>query len=301
MARAGLKMARWAVGLAWSLSGCGGFPAPPAPLFSVPLEVEDTEVAPAILDTGGDYEILLQDPFGLAVVGQIEVLAFGGRELVEMTEGFTYSAGGFETTAPFALVGLSVCDCNGLGFRFFQKTGVVLGLDFPNRRASFLAKAPTEGLLIPFGMPPAHLYGFRTSFILVRIGLGLDVPPEGAALPVVALLDTGSNITAVQRSLFGLRVKPGQDRIDMTIDHSELGTLAANVEVFETRGLPDLILGTDAMRAWASDWVFSFTAEGGAVTVRTDSMGASLESKSFSLNLASESASATLPSGPRIE
>ena len=84
-----------------TLSGCGAsidafLPAlrtTPAPLFEVPLVVEGIDVGPAIVDTGGGYEVMLKDPFGLDVVDLIDVLAFGGREEVGLTGPFSYEVG----------------------------------------------------------------------------------------------------------------------------------------------------------------------------------------------------------------
>jgi hypothetical protein len=45
-------------------AGCGGVFAP-APLFTTPLSIEGEDVGPAIIDTGGDYEVILRETFGL--------------------------------------------------------------------------------------------------------------------------------------------------------------------------------------------------------------------------------------------
>lgn len=242
-------------------------PAPEAPLFTAPLIVEGRPPTSAILDTGGGYEVLLRDDFGLTVVGQIQVLAFGGFETVELTEGFRFSVGGVEAQASFALTGLSVCDCNGVGYPFFQKTGVVLGLDFSTARATFLEDVPPGGVTLEFVDPPDSLPGFATAFIDVEVGPGFDPPMTGSGVRVRALLDTGANRSALQR-----RVLDDQDIFgfmgrEVTIGHPALGVVGASVLLFDTEGLPDLIVGTDVMGTWGREWYFAFAPGGGAVTV----------------------------------
>jgi len=263
---------RWAVLVIPIVAGCGDFSWSPAPtLFTVPLSVEGREVSPAILDTGGGFEVLLREDFGLPILGDAEVLAFGGREVVQLTSGFRYSAGGIETTADFALVGVSTCDCNGLGYHFFRKTGIVLELDFRNRRSSFLNEVPKgDGPTISFVSAPSSLTDFDTSFIVVDIGAGLEPPAPGQQLPVSALLDTGSTITAVRRSLVDSGEYADLQRMDITIAHPQLGTLGANAVLFDTPDLPGIILGVDAMAAWGDRWYFSFSDQGGTVTVQSD-------------------------------
>lgn len=240
--------------------GCGGvLGEAPAPLFLVPLEIEGHKTGGAIIDTGGGYEVLLRNNFGLEVIDTVEVLAFGGRASVDLTEGFAYSAGGLPRTAPTAIVSDSICDCNGLGFFFFRETGVVLGLDFVNARAVFLSTAPAGGVTIPFEAPPAHLYGFDTAFVEVEVASG------GAMTEVVGLLDTGANITLMRRGLVGAAPALDPNRQSVTISHDRLGTVAVGVVLFETEGLPDVILGTDVMRVWADEWYFCYSPAGGSV------------------------------------
>lgn len=248
-------------------SGCGSVFPQPAPLFTVPLTVEGQEVAPAIVDTGGGFEILLKESFGLPLLGRAEVLAFGGSEVVEMTTKLTYSAGGYEASAPFALVGISSCECNGIGFHFFRKTGLVLGIDFETRQASFETRIPQIGTLIPFSPPVEPLSEFDSSFIDVEIGPGFDPPGRGEGLRVLALVDTGSNITAMRRGLIPTLDDAGAERIFINIDHPLLGTLVIEVLVFDTPGLPDVILGTNAMQAWGDQWYFIFGPQSGAISV----------------------------------
>jgi len=249
------------VGLALA-GGCGDVPAPrPAPRFSVPLEIEGERVDPAIIDTGGGYELMLRESFGLKVIGTAEVLAFGGTEEVGTTEGFEYSAGGWVTRAESALVGLSVCDCNGLGFYFFQKTGAVLALDFKTVTASFALWPPSEGVFLPFQPPPSHLAGFDSAFIEV------DVESGGDSRTVLALLDTGTNASVLRRGIVGTASPLTPDRLQVTITEPQLGGVAAQVGLFDVAGLPDMILGTDVMRVWADRWYISFAPGGGTITV----------------------------------
>lgn len=242
-------------------AGCGDVPVTRlAPLFNVPLSIEGEPVGSAIIDTGGGYELLLRDSFGLQVVDTVEVLAFGGKEAVGVTEGFQYTAGGWDSTTDAALVGLSVCDCNGLGFHFFRKTGAVLGLDFANPRAMFLPVAPTGGVTIPFHPPPSFLTGFDSAFVQIEIA------SEGDSRTVLGLLDTGTNASVMRRGLVGTPSSLTPDRLDVTVTAESLGTVAVQVGLFETAGLPDVILGTDVMRSWSDRWYFFFAKERGTVT-----------------------------------
>ncbi len=215
----------------------------------------------AIIDTGGGYEVMLRERFGLKVIDIVEVLAFGGKELVELTEGFAYEAGGVRAVADAALVGLSVCDCNGLGFHFLRKTGVVLGLDFSEESATFQATLPDGGILLPFTSPPAMMDGFDSAFVEV------DVGADGVVRTVLGLLDTGTNRTVMRRGLVGSPSTLAPNHVDITIQQEDLGTVAARVALFDTSGLPDLIIGTDVMRAWGERWYFFFGPRGGAVTI----------------------------------
>ena len=247
--------------------GCGAFTENnPAPMFAVPLIVEGKSVGSAIIDTGGGYEVMLRDAFGLEVTGRVEVLAFGGREVVDVTEGFAYSAGGVDAVAEAALIGVSVCDCNGLGVDFLRKTGVVLAVDFPERSAAFLRSVPTGGQTLDFAMPPSQLAGFDSAFVEVRVSAGRT------SRTVRGLVDTGSAETVMRRGLVGSPSLFSPHRMTVRITHDDLGSVTLDVGMFDTPGLPSIILGTDAMRAWAGRWYFSYAPEGGTVTVFPDSV-----------------------------
>lgn len=291
------------------LTGCGQtFPPPPAPLFTTPLVIDGRSVGSAVIDTGGAYELMLQENFGLNVLGQVEVLAVGGREFVDITDGFPFNVGGVDAMADSALVGISVCDCNGLGFYFFRKTGTVLAIDFDSLTASFVDESPRsapvasdatsgvgpaaqrQNVVIAFERPPSQLPHFDSAFLSVQITL------KGTTRRVLGLLDTGTDSTLMRRGLFdsssstsqspASELPPdvdalpiavghltlqallgGPDRVDITIHREELGTVAVNVGLFDTEGLPDIILGTDVMRAWSPRWYFSYRTVGGEVTV----------------------------------
>ncbi len=266
-------------------SGCGDlFLAGPAPLFSAPLTIEGEPIGPAVIDTGGGYEIMLRDSFGLEVVDRTEVLAFAGHEFVDVTEGFHYTVGGVEADADAALVGVSVCDCNGLGFMFFRKTGTVLGLDYASQLATFLPSVPENGVTIRFEPPPPFLSDFQSAFVEVEVASG------GSAQTVLALLDTGTNASLIRRGLITTRGGAGcfqpwpfrsiggsgpcgnpgdplsSSLLHVTVARDDLGTVDARLGLFDTPGLPDMIIGTDIMRAWSDRWYFSFTPRGGTVT-----------------------------------
>lgn len=244
------------------LAGCGEILAPaPPPLFSVPLAIEGESIGPGVIDTGGGFELMLREPFGLRVVDSTEVLAFGGTESVDVTEGFDYTAGGWQTHADAAIVGVSVCECNGLGFHFFRKTGAVLALDFENLTASFHGVVPAGGVKIRFAPPPPQLPDFFSSFVEV------EVAADGESRTVPGLLDSGSTSTVMRRGLVGPSSGTSSDRLNITVGEVHLGTVAVQVGLFDTPGLPDIILGTDVMGVWSDRWYFSFTPEGGTVTV----------------------------------
>lgn len=248
------------LGLSWP-SGCGDVLAPrPAPLFTVPLAINGESIGEAIIDTGGGYELMLREPFGLAIVGRVEVLAFGGLESVSITEGFQYTVGGWSEEAEAALVGLSVCDCNGVGFGFFRKSGAVLALDFGSLTATFSPYRPLSGAALPFKPPPSALPDFDGAFIEV------DIVSGSARTTVLGLLDTGTNSSVMRRTIAFPDASAAPRRTNIFVSHAALGTVAANVGLFDTPGLPDIIIGTDIMRAWSDRWYFYFAEEGGTVT-----------------------------------
>jgi hypothetical protein len=251
-----------AVSCAVVLAGCGNVVSPePPPLFSVPLAIEGESIGVGVIDTGGGFELMLREPFGVEVVGATEVLAFGGTESVDVTAGFDYTAGGWQTHAEAAIVGVSVCECNGLGYHFFRKTGAVLALDFENLRASFHGVAPADGVKIRFASPPPQLPDFFSSFVEV------EVAADGETWTVPGLLDSGTTLTVMRRGLVGDSSGPTADRLNVTVREAHLGTVAVQVGLFDTPGLPDIILGTDVMGVWSDRWYFSFTPDGGTVTV----------------------------------
>lgn len=246
------------------LAGCGsGIEIGGAPLFVAPLVIEGTPVGTAIIDTGGAYELMLRDPFGLTIIGEMEVLAFSGRARVGVTESFSFDAGGFSAQADAAIISRTICDCNGLGYLFFRKADIVLALDFARGEARFLFAEPAQGARIRYTAPPAAVAHFDTSFIEV------DLESQGQRVSVLALLDTGSNVTVLHRRVFQPALPLLRDRLDVTLTRSELGALSLRAPLFDTPGLPDLIIGTDVMRAWGDEWYFRFDDRGGAVTVVT--------------------------------
>ncbi len=243
-------------------AGCADAVDPsPAPLFAVPLTIAGTLVGPAIIDTGGAYEVMLSDSFGLRVVDTTQVVAFGGAETVSVTEGFRYDAGGWPAIADGAIVGLSVYECNGLGFFFLRNTGAVLSLDFDKLEVILAETLPAGGARIPFQPPPRNLPEFDAAFVEV------DVTAGAATWRVLGLLDTGANTSVIRRSLVAPAAAVVPDRIEVAIAHRKLGAISLPVGLFDNDSLPDLILGTDAMRGWGTRWHFSFAPVGGRVVV----------------------------------
>jgi hypothetical protein len=255
-ARASLLSALIAIG------GCGSFvPQQYAPLFTTPLAVHGVPVGEAIVDTGGAYEVILREDFGLELIDTVEVLGFRGPEQVAVTEPFAYSAGGVFAKADFALIGLSACDCNGVGFRFFRKTGTVLGLDFATMTVEHSTDSAPDGVDIEFAAPPPELTDFDSAFMEV------DVVYAGQRKRLLGLVDTGTNGTVLRRGTFETAGPAFANTLSIRITRDELGTVALPVTLFDTPGLPDIILGTDVMHAWSDRWYFTFAPEGGMITV----------------------------------
>ncbi len=247
--------------------GCGDttlLSPTPAILFTTPITVNGQPAGDAIVDTGGGYDLMLRERHGLAVVQTLEILIFDGITTAEVTEPFPYSAGGFEATAGVALVGVDLCDCNGLGYFFLRRTGAVLSLDFNRESASFGMTAPEVGVSIPFAAPPANMEGFDTSFIEVELSGG-----DGNAVTITALIDTGASATVMRRGLLGTTPAIASafsgNRTDILITRGELGTVSASVGLFDTPGLPDLLIGLDVMRAWSNNWSFVYDDQGGTI------------------------------------
>ena len=240
---------------------CGGVPlAGPPKLFTVPLAIEGTSIGSALLDTGGGYELMLRDHFGLEVIDTVEVLAFTGRESVDLVGGFNYRAGDVQTVADAAIVGVSVCDCNGVGYRFFRKTGVVLGIDFTRDVAGFFMRVPEQGISLAFAETPDYMSTFDSVFVDLEVAL----PDRTVRVP--ALVDTGASGTLIAAELLA-EVFDAGDRVAVTLHHEDLGTVAVRAQVFDNPELPQVIVGTDVMPLWADRWYFSFAPVGGNVTL----------------------------------
>jgi hypothetical protein len=256
-----------AIVVSFLIAGCDRIPvSTPAPLFYLPLTVDGVELEPAFVDTGGDFEVLLKESLHLRVVGQTTVLAFSGVLMLPVTEPFEYTAGGVSGKAPFAIVGLPSCACNGVGVHFLRKSGRVLRIDFETMAATLEDTLPDEGRLLRFEEPPRHLPDFPSSFVSVVVGAGTRPPAPGEGETVLALIDTGARTTVMRRGIAGTDVETG-DSTDVTIDRGVLGTLAARVSLYDSAELPDMIIGTDAMRAWGTVWYFAFESRTGSIVV----------------------------------
>ncbi|MBI1826338.1 MAG: hypothetical protein HY287_02735 [Planctomycetes bacterium] len=246
------------------LAGCVKvLPPEPAVLFSVPLSIDGKPVDAAIVDTGGEYDVILRQAYGLQIVGKAHVLAFDGPESVDVTRGFNFTAGGIDSTADLALVGLSVCDCNGVGFQFFRKERTVLAIDFGALNAGFQPNVPTDGLHVDFAKAPEGLADFDSSFVDVFIQANAGDTP----VHLTALFDTGTNITILRR---GILIDPFQLSANLQgilIHHPMLGTVSVTATLFDTPGLPDMVIGTDVMSAWGQRWYFSYNEIGGTTVV----------------------------------
>ncbi|MBI4717456.1 MAG: hypothetical protein HY763_06605 [Planctomycetes bacterium] len=252
------------LGLAVLLAaGCGTrLPGGTDGLFTVPLAVEGQAVGDAIVDTGGGYEIMLRDDFGLPLVDRIEVFAFGGRAQVDVTAGFRYVAGGVSAATDAAIISTPICACNGVGFPFLRKTGTVLALDFDAGTAAFRADVPEVGAAFAFDPPPPRLAGFDSSFVRVDVEFG------GSATPALALLDTGAARTLIHRALVpDAAVLPLAKQATVTLANPQLGAVAVSAGLYANQALPDVIIGADVMRTWGPRWYFTFAPRGGSCIV----------------------------------
>ncbi len=251
-------------------NGCGVELRDPSEFrFLAPLIIEKEEVASAIIDTGGGYEILLRHTYDLPVLDEVDVITFRGQERVEVVGPFNYATGAIGAVANGAIVGISTCDCNGLGFEFFRKTGLVLALDFDTRQAAFLDDAPSVGVSIPFTNTPEALVGFDAAFLRVVVDI------NGRAIPATALVDTGATRTIIQSAFVENFVNQQSSAIEVTISQSQLGGVKLTANLFDNEALPDIIIGLDVMSVWGGQWYFDFNGEGGRFTVlpRTENQG----------------------------
>ncbi|MBU0717255.1 MAG: hypothetical protein KJ749_03325, partial [Planctomycetes bacterium] len=164
-------------------------------------------------------------------------------------------------SASGAIVGVSSCDCNGVGVDFLRNRSVVLALAFAEPSVTFLTDAPETGVTLDYSLPPPHLSKFYSSFIEI------NVTGNNVSARVLALLDTGAANTAIRRDVLDGPSGGLTDRLWITVENDYLGSVTVNATLFDTPGLPDVILGTDAMRAWGDQWYFAFTYRGGSVTV----------------------------------
>jgi len=234
--------------------GCGSAlaPAPAQRLFYLPLVVNGVDLGSAFIDTGGEFEVLLEDPLDLEYRAEVDILAFAGREKVSVTEPFIYSVGDLTLYSEGAIVGIAACKCNGIGLGFLHKVDRVLALNFHTREATLLPDAPTSALQIPVSTPDGRLGLFQGVFIDVQVGSG-----DSARL-VHGLLDTGATHTVMRRGIAGGGTLLQPDLEQVTLENIYLGKARFTVGLFDTEGLPDLIIGTDLMGAWAKQWYMSF-------------------------------------------
>ncbi len=253
------------------VNGCGTdlFTPPNTPLFTTPITVNGRSAGDAIIDTGGGYDLMLKDRHGLSVIKTLDILIFDGITTAELTEPFNYTAGGFGTRAGTALVGVDLCNCNGVGYFFMRKTGTILGLDFARRSASFDSVIPANAVSIPFAPPPANMASFDTSFLDIVLS-----DKDGRTVTVTALIDTGAATTVMRRGLIGTPPSLLGGHVSVLITRGELGIVSASVGLFDTPGLPDLLIGLDVMRAWSNNWHFVYYPVGGMMYIVPRSVAA---------------------------
>lgn len=243
------------------LAGCGNTFGPTAyVLFTVPFTVEGTPVSKALIDTGGGFEVMLREPYGIEVVDRVEVLAFSGPQIVDVTSGFTYQAGGIQAQAEGAIVGAAACDCNALGIDFFRKTGIVLALDYRSRAAAFVPSIAEGGVTLLFDPPPERLGEFDSAFLEVELQSGDLLKRTNA------LLDSGAAVSALYRGTMP-GVAADQSFLELDIRRDELGTVRATIALHDNGALPELIIGNDIMAAWGDRWYFVFEPLGGSLLV----------------------------------
>ncbi|MCC7291109.1 MAG: hypothetical protein IT449_03490 [Phycisphaerales bacterium] len=244
------------------LGGCGNvLPPAPAHLFYLPLEIEGRPTDPAFIDTGGEFEVLLKDAHGLAIRDEIDILAFTGTERVPLTEPFSYRVGDIELQTQGAIVGLSACVCNGVGLAFLKKSNRVLHFDFPAKTASLVDSVPVEAAVVPLSRPTGRLATFQGIFAEVEV-----TGPDGVSV-LHGLLDSGATRTVLRSGLVGAGDAVNADQMEITIGSDYLGTARLTAALFDTEGLPDLIIGTDLMGAWADHWYMNFDDASGVMWV----------------------------------
>ncbi len=243
-------------------AGCDAVLERPQPrLFYFPLSIGDRDIGPAFLDTGGEFEVLLSEPFGLPIQGELEVLAFGGREHVSITGPFDYTVAGLTMRGTGAIVGLSACVCNGVGLGFLQKAKKVVHLDFTTGDAVLTDEVPADTFGLSSARPEGLLRDFSGSFIEVEVS-------DGDRTAVLhALLDTGSTRTVMRAGIVPPQPSRGADLVVVTIGHPVLGVARVYASTYDTEGLPDMIIGTDLMGAWADTWCFDYRDDARTVWV----------------------------------
>jgi len=227
----------------------------------LPLEISGQPVEPAMIDTGGGYELLLREPYGLNLVGTGQIIVFTGPEVVGVTGPFSYTVGGVDAAADFAIVGGSICDCNGLGFEFFRRTGTILEVDFTAKRAALHADFAPAGVTIPFTDEPVGLTDFDGALV------ELEVTAAGETRSLVGVLDTGAPNSVLRDDAFPHAAAGLTGRLTADLQHDQLGTVRVSLPLFDNHRLPELIVGLDVMQTWADVWYFRFDQTGGSVTV----------------------------------
>ncbi|HEY3243326.1 MAG TPA: hypothetical protein VGM03_08245 [Phycisphaerae bacterium] len=242
------------------LAGCNQTVAPRGPQFNLPLTIEGRSAGNALVDTGAEGELILADSYGLPVVGSVPIILFSGAMEAGLTAPFTYTVAGVQLRTSGAIVRDSNCACDALGTGFFRRAGTCVRLDYRDGSAALVDRIPDGGIEVPLAPSLNNSGPFTSAHIPVQIN---------ELTFADAILDTGANVTAVR----ALLMPPGSADTYLRLSHYVLGALSvpqARVLTYETEGLPDVIIGTDLMRAWGSVWYFSFSESGGrAATFRT--------------------------------
>ncbi len=252
-------MVRWGLAgllLLFATAGCGEPVVPRGRQFALPLMIEGRLVGSALIDTGAESELILQQPYGLEVVSSVPVILFDGSTIVPVTAPFSYTLAGIDMTSPGAIVRSSACGCDAVGADFFRRSGRVAMIDYRTGATALVGAIPHDGYEVPLapGVNPTSQF-FNSARVSIQVNGDRFVD---------AILDTGANVSAIRTGL--ARSQAGTVRLT----HHVLGTIsvpASQLLPFNTPGLPDLILGTDTMPLWGNVWYFAFGPQSGRAVV----------------------------------
>jgi hypothetical protein len=244
------------------LAGCNQTVSPRGQQFTLPLAIEGRTDGHALVDTGAEGELILAQAYGLDVIGSVPVILFSGATQAPVTEPFAYTLAGVTMSSPGAIIRESNCACDAVGTAFFRRSGLCVRLDYRRGTAVLVDEIPRGGIEVPLTPSVGGAGAFDSARVTIRIN-------ETSFAD--AILDTGANVTAMRRSLVPTNAADGRY---LLLSHHLLGSISVPQErvlMYDTPGLPDLIIGTDVMPAWGNVWYFTFGVSGGRAAAFRDS------------------------------